>query len=443
MTMPLAHTYSHIVLGLGATGLSVVRYLVRQGIEPLVMDSRREPPGADKLRREFANVPLMSGGFDCRYLVQAKQIVISPGIAMDTPEVQAALDMGIEVIGDIELFARAIADKPPCVLAITGSNGKSTVTTLVGEMARADGKRVAVGGNIGIPALELLESDAELFVLELSSFQLETTHSLNCIAATCLNISEDHMDRYSDLESYRRAKLHLYDQTRLCIFNRDDSLSIPTEPHNQNSFGLGIPKVDEWGIADGKIYHGATEIMPLLHVALIGSHNHANLMAAMALADAAGISRPAMVKVAREFTGLAHRCEAVASHEGITWVNDSKATNVGATVAALHGLSGHLGEIILIAGGDGKGADFEPLREALHGVSQLITLGRDGHKIAALKEGAIEVANMAEAVAKAATLAGSGDIVLLSPACASLDMYSNFMARGDDFRHQVELLYGN
>jgi len=195
--------YTHIVLGLGATGLSVVRFLATKGIKPLVMDSRRHPPGADTLAQEFADIELLAGGFDCRYLVQANQIIISPGVPIDTPEVRAALDMGIEVIGDVELFAREIADKKPCVVGITGSNGKSTVTTLVYEMLLAAGKSVAIGGNIGTPALDLLPQDADFYVLELSSFQLETPHSLNCIAATCLNVSEDNVYRYSDLNTYR------------------------------------------------------------------------------------------------------------------------------------------------------------------------------------------------------------------------------------------------
>lgn len=433
---------SHIVLGLGATGLSVVRYLCGKGITPLVMDSRRQPPGAETLAAQFPEVELISGGFDCRYLVQASQIIISPGIALNTPEVRAALDMGIEVIGDIELFAREIADRKPCVIGITGSNGKTTVTTLVGELLTEAGIAVAVGGNIGVPALDLLAQDPAIFVLELSSFQLETTHSLNCVIATCLNVTEDHMDRYSDMDAYRAAKLRLYHQSRAVIFNRDDALTVPTEPMNQNSFGLAPPELDEWGIVDGKICHGQSEIMPITDVALIGSHNHANLLAAMALVDAVGVDKYAMANVARRFTGLPHRCQVVGVKKGVTYVNDSKATNVGATVAALDGLGDHLGDIILIAGGDGKGADFSPLAAPLAKVTHLITLGRDGHKIVALKAGAFSVDSMAAAVAKAAELAMSGDIVLLSPACASLDMYSNFMARGDDFRSQVEQLDG-
>ncbi|QQX79962.1 UDP-N-acetylmuramoyl-L-alanine--D-glutamate ligase [Shewanella sp. KX20019] len=433
----MAQQYSHIVLGLGATGLSVVRYLCEQGITPLVMDSRMQPPGADKLAANYPQVKLITGGFDCRYLVQASQIVISPGISVETPEVRAAFDMGIEVIGDVELFARALAASSACVIAITGSNGKSTVTTLVGEMAAAAGLSYAMGGNIGIPVLDLLLEPKALYVLELSSFQLETTHSLNCIAATCLNISEDHMDRYSDLESYRQAKLNLYDQSKSVLFNREDLLTLPNSPMNQNSFGLDIPEVDAWGVVEGQIVHGSSQIMAIADVALVGSHNHANLIAAMSLATAAGIERQYLIDVAKQFNGLTHRCEVVADIAGVTYVNDSKATNVGATVAAIDGLSEHLGELILIAGGDGKGADFSALASALDKVSTLITLGQDGDKIAALKEGALTVATMAEAVTLANKVSTAGDIVILSPACASLDMYSNFMVRGDDFRAEV------
>ncbi len=433
----MAQQYSHIVLGLGATGLSVVRYLCDQGVIPLVMDSREQPPGADQLAAAYPDVELIAGGFDCRYLVQASQIIISPGISVETPEVRAAFDMGIEVIGDVELFARAIANSSARVIGITGSNGKSTVTTLVGEMAAAAGLSYALGGNIGIPVLDLLLNPKELYVLELSSFQLETTHSLNCIAATCLNISEDHMDRYSDLESYRQAKLNLYDQSKSVLFNREDLLTLPNSPMNQNSFGLDAPEVDAWGIADGNIVRGSSVIMPISEVALVGSHNHANLIAAMALASSVDIGREHLVAVAKQFTGLTHRCEVVADIAGVTYVNDSKATNVGATVAAIEGLSEHLGELILIAGGDGKGADFSALATALEKVSSLITLGKDGDKIAALKEGAQSVETMAEAVALANEISTAGDIVILSPACASLDMYPNFMARGDDFRAEV------
>ncbi|GGI83174.1 UDP-N-acetylmuramoyl-L-alanine--D-glutamate ligase [Shewanella gelidii] len=434
--------FSHIVLGLGATGMSVVRYLCEQGIVPLVMDSRRNPPGIEQLKNELPQVALQCGGFDCRQLVQANQIIISPGISVNTPEVKAAADMGIEVIGDVELFARAIQEQGAKVLAITGSNGKSTVTTLVGEMAKAEGLNVAVGGNIGIPVLSLLKQRADLYVLELSSFQLETTRSLNCTAATCLNVSEDHMDRYDDFRAYREAKLSLYQQTQKVIFNRDDELTKPHIDVATNSFGLSKPEADDWGVSDGMICHGEDTVMPLLDVKLIGQHNQTNIVAAMALTAAAGVSAKAMKEVAMTFGGLSHRCEVVSVTNGVTYVNDSKATNVGATVAALEGLSNYPGNVILIAGGDSKGADFTCMADAMEAVDYLITLGRDGDKVAALKPDSITVNSMQSAVKKASKLAEDGDMVLLSPACASIDMYDNFMKRGQDFCLAVESLDG-
>ena len=436
-------THTHIVLGLGVTGLSVVRYLCDQGIVPLVMDSREHPSGAVKLQDEFPTVPLKKGNFDVRVLIQAKQIIISPGIAIDTPEVKAAIDVGVEVIGDIELFARALKKQPPKVIGITGSNGKSTVTTMVGEMSKAAGMKVAVGGNIGIPALDLLKHDAELYVLELSSFQLETTSTLNCIAGTCLNISADHMDRYDSINTYRDAKHRLYRQSKLCVINRQDPMTKPIEASNVISFGLDVPESDDWGIANGQFVRGVSEIMPMTEAAAVGSHNQANILAAMALAEAAEIPRTAMIEVVHNFKGLAHRCEKVSEVDGIIYINDSKATNVGATLAALHGLKDELGDIILIAGGDAKGADLTPLKEGLAFVSQLIVFGKDAPNIAELNDATLVVKNMHEAVVKAAECADAGDIVLLSPACASLDMYKNFAERGNDFRQEVGRLHVN
>ncbi len=435
-------THTHIVLGLGVTGLSVVRYLCAQGIIPLVMDSRERPPGLTQLKSEFPTVPLKTGGFDVRLLIQAKQIIISPGIALDTPEVKAATDIGIEVIGDIELFARALAKQPPKVIGITGSNGKSTVTALVGEMAKAAGVNVAVGGNIGIPALDLLKTNADLYVLELSSFQLETTSTLNCIASTCLNISADHMDRYDSVNSYRDAKHRLYRQSKLCVINRQDPMTKPDQASNIISFGLDVPESDDWGIANGEFVRAVSEIMPITEAAAVGSHNQMNILAAMALAEAAEIPRSVMTEVIRSFKGLAHRCEKIGEINGVTYINDSKATNVGATLAALDGLRDLLGDIILIAGGDAKGADLEPLRAGLTDVSKMIVFGKDARTLAQLKPDTSLVNNMREAVALAAGSAEAGDIVLLSPACASLDMYKNFAERGNDFRQEVGRLRG-
>ncbi|MGB0892905.1 MAG: UDP-N-acetylmuramoyl-L-alanine--D-glutamate ligase [Parashewanella sp.] len=435
--------YSHIVLGLGVTGLSVVRYLRNKGILPLVMDSRAEPSGKAKFHQEFPELSLRCGDFDVRELVQAKQIILSPGIALDTPEVKAAIDVGVEVIGDIELFARELQHEVEKVIAITGSNGKSTVTTLVGEMAKQDGLNVAVGGNIGIPVLDLLQQQADLYVLELSSFQLETTQSLRCIAATCLNISADHMDRYDNLDAYRQTKLSLYQQSKLCVVNREDELTLPIEARNSISFGIDVPKSDDWGISNGYFVRGESQILAVAEMACVGLHNQANILAAMALAESAEISREAMGHVVKRFTGLAHRCETVANKQAVTFINDSKATNVGATLAALNGLKDQLGDIVLIAGGDAKGADLTELTPGLRYVSHLIVFGQDAEQIAQLHHSSIRVANMSEAVIKAHQLANTGDIVLLSPACASIDMYCNFAERGNDFRRQVEALDGN
>lgn len=436
----MSKQYSHIVLGLGATGLSVVRYLCSQGLTPIVMDSRQSPPSADLLADTFSQVSLLTGPFNTALLCQAEQIIISPGIPLSTPEVRQAIEAGIEVIGDVELFARAIQNKPACVIGITGSNGKTTVTTLVAEMAKKMGMSYEVGGNIGIPVLDLLMSSADLYILELSSFQLETTHSLRCLASTCLNISEDHMDRYPSIEAYRQAKLSLYAQSQLVFFNRDDKLTFANTCVQPRSFGLNKAEGDNWGVDAGYVTKGNTQIMPLSEFALVGKHNQANIIVAMALADVAGIELSAMQHVARHFSGIAHRCEVVTEVDGVLYINDSKATNVGATLAALEGLEGHVGHIILIAGGDGKGADFNPLKTVLSSIESVVTFGKDGDEIAQLKVGAYAVKTMQQAVQKASKMAQRGDIVLLSPACASLDMYVNFMARGDDFKAQVRQL---
>ena len=433
----MSKPYSHIVLGLGATGLSVVRYLCTQGVVPLVMDSRLTPPSESVLAKEYPNVDLITGEFDAGVLIQAEQIIISPGIALSTPAIAHAIKAGVEVVGDVKLFARALNHQAACVIGITGSNGKTTVTTLVAEMARAAGMSYCVGGNIGIPVLDLLIEPVDLYILELSSFQLETTHSLRCIAATCLNISEDHMDRYSSIEAYRQVKLSLYAQSKAAFFNRNDILTFANKWGDLNSFGLDKPQGDNWGLKEGYVVKGDTPIIPVSDFALVGKHNQANIIAAMALADRAGIEYGAMKQVAKTFLGVTHRCEQVGFINGVRYINDSKATNVGATLAALEGLVSLDGHVILIAGGEGKGADFTPLSKGLARVKSLITLGRDGDEIGRLKAGYHSCSSMQEAVTKASELAQPGDIVLLSPACASLDMYENFMARGDDFKERV------
>lgn len=438
MTTKINHDI--IIVGLGQTGLSCVKYFLKQGIVPAVVDSRQQPPGEAQLAAE---VVLYKGGLYPELLLSAKQLVVSPGIAISTPAIAAAQAAGVEVIGDIELFVRA-ANAP--IIAITGSNGKSTVTTLVGEMANAAGVKTAIGGNIGIPALDLLDCGYELFVLELSSFQLETTYSLQAVAATVLNVSDDHLDRYPDFEAYRQAKLSIYTNAKTIIVNRDDPL---TDTHqlltakNKHSFGASA---NDYGLlfTDGETYlaYQGEKILAASELSIKGQHNLMNALVAIALLDAAGVKRIDTLSALREFTGLEHRSEFVRNLDGVTWINDSKATNVGATLAALVGLKPVItGRLFLIAGGDGKGADFSPLVPYLRDdVAMTYCFGKDGQAIANLVGSSQVVSDLTSAIDAIVAQVKDGDWVLLSPACASIDMYPNFMARGNEFKTLVQAL---
>ncbi|MDD1782261.1 UDP-N-acetylmuramoyl-L-alanine--D-glutamate ligase [Enterovibrio sp. ZSDZ35] len=444
----VAATKNIVVIGLGMTGLSVVKHLVKKadGATIRVIDTRTNPPGAEQLP---ANVALHAGGWNMEWLLTADQIVASPGVALATPELRAASEQGIEIVGDIELFARDVS-KP--VIGITGSNGKSTVTSLVGEMAKADGVNVGVGGNIGFAALDMLANDHDLYVLELSSFQLETTSSLDMVAAVFLNLSEDHMDRYDGMEDYRQAKLRIFEQTQLAVWNHDDLQTKAQTSVKAISFGFAegdytLTRRDgeEWLTANGE------QVMAVSEIALVGRHNVANCLAAMALADAAGISRNAQRAAMREYTGLPHRCQQVIKHDGVLWVNDSKATNPASTLAALDGLQ-LAGKLHLLVGGDGKGAEFSSLKPVLDKLDvALYCYGRDGHAFTALVAEPIVVETMQQAMDIAAETSKEGDMVLLSPACASFDQFPNFMVRGDTFagyareitaRHSEESISG-
>ena len=378
-------------------------------------------------------------------MAEAERLVVSPGLSLREPTIRAARRRGVDVLGDIELFARA-AHAP--VVAITGSNGKSTVTALLGEMARAAGQEVRVGGNLGPPALDLLERPAAaLFVLELSSFQLETTSSLEPSAAAVLNISEDHQDRYDDLESYAAAKARIFAGEGAMVLNRDDPRVVRMARAGRQLvwFGLGAPRRAEFGVRtqSGQAWIGTDKalLMPTDAVGIAGRHNLANALAALALGTTIGLSRAAMIEGLRDFTGLPHRCQRIPSDDGLHWYNDSKATNVGATVAAIRGLAGS-GKLILIAGGEGKGADFTPLASALgDDVRAVVLIGHDAPLIEAAIVGLVPVERartMLEAAQVARSLAEPGDSVLLSPACASFDMYRNYAARGDDFTAVVQ-----
>lgn len=426
-----------IILGLGKTGLSCVNYFLRRGVTPMVLDTRANPPGAQELA---AGVELRCGPLDEVLLTQAELIIASPGIALATPALQVAAAAGVEIIGDIELFVREA--KAP-IVAITGSNGKSTVTTLVGEMAVEAGLAVGVGGNIGIPALDLLLTPADLYVLELSSFQLETTHSLQAAAATILNLSEDHMDRYAGMADYLAAKQKVYVGAKHILCNRDDRATAPVVGQLWQSFGLDEQAYGRV-VRDGQLYLAVAgePVLAVEKLHIVGAHNQMNALAAMALCDAVAIPRAAQLAVLERFTGLPHRCQFVREHLGVRWVNDSKATNVGSTLAAVAGLAEAVqGKLILIAGGQGKGQDFAPL-QALLGtqIDHMLCFGQDAQLLCELGPQAERVADLAAAVQRAQTLANAGDWVLLAPACASLDMFKNFEVRGQQFTALVEAL---
>ncbi|SPW48008.1 UDP-N-acetylmuramoylalanine--D-glutamate ligase [Escherichia coli] len=421
-----------VIIGLGLTGLSCVDFFLARGVTPRVMDTRMTPPGLDKLPEA---VERHTGSLNDEWLMAADLIVASPGIALAHPSLSAAADAGIEIVGDIELFCRE-AQAP--IVAITGSNGKSTVTTLVGEMAKAAGVNVGVGGNIGLPALMLLDDECELYVLELSSFQLETTSSLQAVAATILNVTEDHMDRYPfGLQQYRAAKLRIYENAKVCVVNADDALTMPIRGADERCVSFGV------NMGDYHLNHQQGEtwlrvkgekVLNVKEMKLSGQHNYTNALAALALADAAGLPRASSLKALTTFTGLPHRFEVVLEHNGVRWINDSKATNVGSTEAALNGL--HVdGTLHLLLGGDGKSADFSPLARYLNGDNvRLYCFGRDGAQLAALRpEVAEQTETMEQAMRLLAPRVQPGDMVLLSPACASLDQFKNFEQRGNEF----------
>jgi len=438
-----------LIVGLGKTGLSCARYLAAQGESCVVTDTRMEPPGLDELLNEYPDMPVHVGGFREADFSTASRIVISPGVSLREKHVSSAIKDGIEVLGDIELFAQTV--KAP-VVAITGTNGKSTVTTLLANMAKASGRKVGAGGNLGMPALELLDSgDTDLFILELSSFQLETTHSLNAVAAVVLNITPDHMDRYDSVEHYSKTKAVVYNGNGVMVINTDDVAvaNMETPQRNTLHYGLSQPEEGEFGLItkDGQDYlaFGAEELIAISELKIPGRHNQSNALAALALGHAIQLDMPAMLDTLRHFKGLQHRSEWVAEQHGVRWFNDSKATNVGATVAALKGMPGPL---ILIAGGDGKSADFSELHDVIAShTREVILLGRDADSIEKVIDHAVPVhraVDMNDAVKIAARQAKVGDIVLLSPACASFDMYNNYMERGDDFAQAVrqEVMHG-
>ncbi|HIH7571637.1 TPA: UDP-N-acetylmuramoyl-L-alanine--D-glutamate ligase [Yersinia enterocolitica] len=434
-----------VIIGLGLTGLSCVDFFIARGVTPRVMDTRINPPGLDKLPE---NVERHVGDLNQQWLLDADLIVASPGIALAHPALSEAAEAGVEIVGDIELFCR---ENQAPVVAITGSNGKSTVTTLVGEMAKAAGWQVGVGGNIGVPALNLLKQlslqkhENQLVVLELSSFQLETTSSLRASAATILNVTEDHTDRYPfGLQQYRAAKLRIYENAKVCVVNADDALTMPVRGADNRCISFGVDVGDyHLNKQQGEIWLRVRgeKVLNTREMKLTGRHNYTNALVALALADAVGIPRSSSLKALTTFTGLPHRFQLVFEHNGVRWINDSKATNVGSTEAALDGLPVD-GTLHLLLGGDGKSADFSGLTRFLQGDHiKIYCFGRDGEQLAELRP---EVSQLTETMEQAMVLLAKslapGDMVLLSPACASLDQFRSFEQRGDEFARLAEEL---
>jgi UDP-N-acetylmuramoylalanine--D-glutamate ligase len=437
-----------VVVGLGKTGVSCLRYLSRHGIPVSATDSRRTPPGLEELGDLAGSIDIRLGGFDLSLLSGAKQVLMSPGVSLEEPIARAARERGIEVLGDVELFARHV--QAP-VIGVTGTNGKSTVTSLVARMAVAAGRTVLAGGNLGVPALDLLEQPTpDLYVLELSSFQLESTSSLRLQAAVVLNVTADHLDRYPSVAEYALAKSRIFAHAATIVLNADDPLVAAMRAAGNRGAARVVTFSIE-GEADFSLLRDGTHtvlarrgegLLDVSRMKIAGLHNAANALAALALGDAVGLAMPAMLEALESFPGLPHRSQWIADVAGVRYVDDSKGTNVGATIAAVAGMPGPL---VVIAGGEGKGQDFAPLAQAFRGkVRHVVLIGKDAPKVAAALEGVctLETAgSMQEAVDAATRVARrAGDTVLLSPACASFDMFRDYGHRGDVFAAAVRAL---
>jgi UDP-N-acetylmuramoylalanine--D-glutamate ligase len=430
-----------VIAGLGRTGLSAARYLRGQGWRLAVTDTRRAPPELAALTALDPAIPVHAGGLDAALLADALCVVASPGLSLADPFFAAARRQGLAIVGDIELFARA-ADAP--VAGITGTNGKSTVTTLLARMAARAGLAVRAGGNLGEPALDLLKPGTGLYVLELSSFQLETTEHLACRAATVLNVSPDHLDRYASIAAYAQAKARIFARCDTAVINLDDPLvvAMPRAALRTLGFSLRASIGADYAVAERQggwwLTRAGAPLLPMAAMKIRGLHNAANALAALALGEALELPLTAMLAELEEFPGLPHRSQWVAEVRGVTYVNDSKGTNVGATLAAVAGMPGPL---VMIAGGDGKNQDFAPLAAAFRGkVRHAVLIGRDAPLVARALAGVctLEIcASLPEAVRAAAHAARPGDTVLLSPACASLDMFRDYTQRGAVFAQAV------
>ena len=447
-----------LVVGLGKTGLSVARYLTRKKIPFVVYDTRTNPTGLDECRHEFPGVDVFCGEFPLSLYDNLSTIICSPGVPLDADFLQVARRCNIPVYGDIECLSRELANSHNNVpvIAITGTNGKSTVTTLVGEMARAFGLTVAVAGNIGAPVLDLLDDGVcyDLWVLELSSFQLDLTFSMTPLAATILNITADHLDRHHDMQSYIQAKQRVYRHAHTLLYNRADSETMPSSSVQSSeahlvSYGLDEPTQGNWGVRlEGNhpvLMYGTEPLLSTDDLKIKGRHNWSNALAACALAHEAGIDTQTMVRVLKQFKGLPHRAEWVRTLNGVDWINDSKGTNVGATCSAISGIGNAIcGKIVLIAGGQGKGADFQALQAPIaEHARALVLMGEDADKMEKALGSIVPVlraSSLEEAVSLAHQQAQVGDVVMLSPACASFDMFRDFNHRGEAFVSSVNSL---
>jgi UDP-N-acetylmuramoylalanine--D-glutamate ligase len=446
-----------LILGLGESGLACARWCDRQGARVRVADTRQVPPYLDELKRRVTSADFRGGEFDKALLEDIDLLVLSPGLSGGLMVVIHARAQGIPVVGEIELFAqglRSLGQNVP-VLAITGTNGKTTTTALTGHLLAMTGKRPGLAGNISPAALTALmdaqDADAlpDVWVLELSSFQLETTETLNPLAATVLNISDDHLDRYIDLGEYASTKARVFEGNGLQVLNRQDAYSkaMAIPGRRMISFGLDAPAhEDDFGLRENRgepwLVQGARFLLPISELPVSGLHNAANAMAALALCTALGFNANSLLPALRSFRGLPHRVEKVAEINGVTWYDDSKGTNVGATVAALEGLGR---KVVVILGGEGKGQNFAPLAPAIAAHARAVVLiGRDAPLIEKeLLDTGIAIHNasdMTDAVRRAQALAQPGDAVLLSPACASFDMFRNYEHRAQVFVEAVRNL---
>ncbi len=431
-----------VVLGLGVTGLSCARYLTGLGRRVLVADSRENPPGIEGLRLEAPEADLVVGSLDLDLPEDADQLIVSPGLPLDLPVVREARRRGLEVVGDVELFARVAAHP---LAAITGSNGKSTVTTMVAAVAARAGRHMPAGGNLGTPALALLDMPAEAYLLELSSFQLELTESLRPKVAAVLNMSVDHIDRHGSLEAYSAAKARILNNAACAVLNRHDPIVMGMASGTARvvTFGGDAPPGEgDYGVRESAgrrwLARGHDLLMPVDEIGVPGAHNVLNALAAIAIGEEMGLTGEPALTALRAYRGLPHRTQLIADVGGVRWIDDSKATNVGAAIAAIGGMDA---PVVLIAGGEGKGADFGPLAGVVeHRAKAVVLLGRDASLLSRAIGDAAPweiVTSMEAAVAAARKIAQPGDVVLLSPACASFDMFANYAARGEAFRRAV------